>query len=106
MRNRKMVIGGLISVVVAGIIFWLVAGGGKKIETVIAVRVAITQTVNDTGYVQIEDKLPLQAFVSGRIRSLLIKQGDHVTVGQILLELENSDLDSGAEIGRLEWRIQ
>lgn len=111
MKNKKMVIGGLILIGIIGIVIWLVADREKKADLVTVKRGAITQTVNDTGYVQIEDKISLQAFISGRINRLLIKQGERVHSGQLLLEMENSDLVSSikaseAEIGRLEWRVQ
>lgn len=74
--------------------------GGKKEEKVTVDKVAvrkIVETVTASGKVQPETEVKLSSEVSGEVTQLLVKEGDVVKKGQLLIKVRPDVLESGYE---------
>ncbi|WP_316823322.1 efflux RND transporter periplasmic adaptor subunit [Pedobacter gandavensis] len=72
--------------------------GGEKIEKVTIEKVAertVTETVTASGKVQPETEVKLSSEVSGEVTELLVKEGDVVKKGQLLIKVRPDVLKSG-----------
>lgn len=93
--------------IVIGIIIVLLAGakftgliGGDKIEKVTIEKAAerkVIETVTASGKVQPETEVKLSSEVSGEVTELLVKEGDVVKKGQLLIKVRPDVLQSGFE---------
>ncbi len=94
-KSRKSLWITALVVLAAGAGIWKSLQPNPVRVSVIAVeRGDVTQTVSNTraGTVKACRRSGLSAAVGGNIASLPVKEGDHVTQGQVLLELWNRDL--------------
>jgi len=81
-------------VVLAVIVIASVLGGKKKpneVYTEKAAKRTIAQTVLASGEIQPKNKVNVQAHVVARIDKLYFKEGDMVTQGQRIVELEKQE---------------
>lgn len=62
------------------------------LETVAVRRGPVTEIVSETGKVVASEDLMLSFKRSGRVRKILVKEGDAVTEGQTLLQLDTAEL--------------
>ena len=72
--------------------------GGEKIEKVTIEKAAervVTETVTASGKVQPETEVKLSSEVSGEVTELLVKEGDVVKKGQLLIKVRPDVLKSG-----------
>jgi HlyD family secretion protein len=93
--------------IVVGIIVVLLAGakftgliGGDKTEKVTIEKAAdrkVIETVTASGKVQPETEVKLSSEVSGEVTELLVKEGDVVKKGQLLIKVRPDVLQSGFE---------
>lgn len=93
--------------IVIGIIIVLLAGakftgliGGDKTEKVTIEKAAdrkVIETVTASGKVQPETEVKLSSEVSGEVTELLVKEGDVVKKGQLLIKVRPDVLQSGFE---------
>jgi len=93
--------------IVIGIIIVLLAGakftgliGGDKPEKVTIEKAAdrkVIETVTASGKVQPETEVKLSSEVSGEVTELLVKEGDVVKKGQLLIKVRPDVLQSGFE---------
>lgn len=63
-------------------------GNVVKVNTVKVTSGDITKTVSGSGYVQPELDVQISARISSEIRQILVKEGDHVKKGQLLVQLD------------------
>ncbi|MGE5381571.1 MAG: efflux RND transporter periplasmic adaptor subunit [Methylocystaceae bacterium] len=91
MKRNKIILSSL-----AGLLIIIIAvvslNGGTRVETVAVSRGDVTQTVEDTGYVQAVDRFELFATQQARIVSVPVKTGQTVSQGQVLVVMESPDL--------------
>ncbi|WP_214228724.1 efflux RND transporter periplasmic adaptor subunit [Pedobacter sp. B4-66] len=93
--------------IVIGVIIVLLAGakftgliGGDKTEKVTIEKAAdrkVIETVTASGKVQPETEVKLSSEVSGEVTELLVKEGDVVKKGQLLIKVRPDVLQSGFE---------
>jgi RND family efflux transporter MFP subunit len=92
--SKKIILGIIVVGAVAG---WFgykfsVQENGAVFTLAEVERGDISQEVLETGTVVPAEKIELQFESSGKIKSILMKEGDKVTVGQSLIKLENDEL--------------
>jgi HlyD family secretion protein len=90
MKKRTIIIVTVALVAVAGAVLAVRARGPKpeEVQTAVASRQTVVQTVTATGKVQPKTQVKISADVSARIIRLGVKEGDRVRKGQFLVELD------------------
>jgi HlyD family secretion protein len=100
-KKSNRIIWYLLAVVVVLVIVSVVMSGGKKnLETVEIGEVKpiiITEKVGASGKVQPETEVKLSPDVSGEITELLVKEGDSVVKGQLLLRIRPDNFKLAVE---------
>ncbi len=92
----KIVLAGLI---VAGLIYW-VNFSPVPVRTVKVEQGLIVAEVMGTGTLEARFKSTISPKISGRIEKVLVDQGDRVTAGQLLIQLDDLDLQQQVEIAK------
>ena len=108
--KRRTIIG--IAVLTAA----LIAGGGyvyytrsaaneaaKDVPTVVAERMNIKSTVEATGTIRPVDSVEVSSKITARISSVLVKENDTVTAGQIVATLDGKDYE--AKRDQAQYRV-
>jgi multidrug efflux pump subunit AcrA (membrane-fusion protein) len=92
--SKKIILGIIIvAVVICGLVYKYFTQEDGAVFTLAEVsRGDILQEVLETGTVVPAEKIELQFKSSGKIESILARQGDKVVVGQSLIKLENDEL--------------
>lgn len=102
-KNRAYVIGGIclllliVAVAVARRQGWI--GKPKAVEVILATvkRTDIIEKISASGKVQPETEVKISPLVSGEVIDVLVKEGDSVTVGQVLVKIKPDNLRSVLE---------
>jgi HlyD family secretion protein len=97
--NRILIILGIVVVllVAARLMGWI---GGKKdiqVEVDSVVRRDIISSVSESGTIQPDIEVPVAPDVSGEVVELLVKEGDSVKAGQLLLAIRPDSYQSAQE---------
>lgn len=90
-NKKKLLIFGGVLVVVAALVFINMRrgkGGEIEVQTEKVARGDVVQTVSGSGKVQPEVEVNISANVAGEITRMPVKEGDRVTKGQVLFELD------------------
>lgn len=90
---KKLLVLGLLAVVIAIVVVASIKRGGSKGIPVTLGTVksgAIVGKVTGPGYVDPEAKVDISAHLPGKITRLAVREGDTVTKGQLLLELDRT----------------
>ncbi|MGD2141426.1 MAG: efflux RND transporter periplasmic adaptor subunit [Burkholderiales bacterium] len=100
---RKLVIGAIAAVAIGAGAFWYL-GKPKPVPVVLATVElgTVESTISNTraGTITACRRARLAPRSGGQIAKLSVKEGDHVTKGQILLELWNADLAAKLRVAR------
>lgn len=106
--KKKPALTGGISVAVILVIWLLFFRGGDEggQNIAIAVRKNLIQEVSVTGRVKPAQAVDLAFEKSGRIDRVLVKSGDHVYGGQLLVQLDNSELTAQLDEAEANVKIQ
>jgi HlyD family secretion protein len=89
---KKILLISLAVLVTGGLVFWFVhhqQSGYTKVLTAKIVRQDLSTIVSGTGQIKPKTYVNVGATSFGRITHLYVKEGDHVTKGQILATVEN-----------------
>ena len=90
-----LAIGAVVLVVAAGAWAWFGRGVQVQTATVVAIGNANTSVLDATGYVVARRMATVSAKVTGKVREVLIEEGQHVDAGQVLATLD--PIDANAE---------
>src|SRR5256886_14049078 len=108
-RRRRWIAGGvlvLIALLAAGAWFGLTGGAALPVRTVMAQPIAggaaNASVLDATGYVTARREATVSAQITRTLIEVLIEEGDHVTLGQVLGRLE----DTAQRAGRAPARGQ
>lgn len=94
----------IIAAVAAIVILVIVANltGGRQVETLPTETGDISTWVEETAYVQAQDELTIQSPQGGKIVQVAVTTGQTVSVGQVLLVMENPDLQYQLETAAVQ----
>ncbi|MBD7954940.1 efflux RND transporter periplasmic adaptor subunit [Stenotrophomonas sp. Sa5BUN4] len=88
--NRRLVTGGIVIMVLAGSMVAALWGGRKPVEVQyeIAENRPLRASVLGSGTFDFRDTAALSPEVIGLVRQVLVKEGDHVQIGQLVMVLD------------------
>ncbi|MEO5643531.1 MAG: efflux RND transporter periplasmic adaptor subunit [Bacteroidia bacterium] len=88
--KRFLIIGGILVTLLIVIVIWKKGSGSEtlKVATEKAIKRDITEIVSASGKVQPEVEVKISSDVSGEIVELLVKEGDTVRKGDLLLRID------------------
>ena len=109
MRKRTIIgIGALTMALIAGGSYWYYTQSAaqeaaKAVSTVDAARMNIKSTVEATGTIRPVDSVEVSSKITARISSVLVKENDTVTAGQIVATLDGKDYE--AKRDQAQYRV-
>jgi multidrug efflux pump subunit AcrA (membrane-fusion protein) len=89
---KKLAIAIIIVAAVAWVIYYFASPKKPAVNEVAAIRGSIVQTVSVTGNVQPADSVDLAFETTGKVVRVYVNVGDAVSTGQILAQLDTSEL--------------
>lgn len=104
-KKKKILIGGIIgSLIIVFVLFNLKGNGGKPIEvqTEKVKRSHLVRTVTASGKIQPVTDVKISSNVSAKIIKLLVKEGDRVKKGQLLVSLDRTNYEAGVNQAKAE----
>ena len=107
-RGKIIGIGALAVVLVAGGVYWYVESSAadksaQAVETVAVQRMDIKSTVEATGTIRPVDSVEVSSKITARINSVLVKENDTVTAGQVVATLDGKDYE--AKRDQAQYRV-
>ena len=107
-RGKIIGIGALAAVLVAGGVYWYVESSAAEktaqaVETVAVQRMDIKSTVEATGTIRPVDSVEVSSKITARINSVLVKENDTVTAGQVVATLDGKDYE--AKRDQAQYRV-
>ena len=109
MKRRTIIgIGALAAVLVAGGVYWYMESSAAEktaqaVETVAVQRMDIKSTVEATGTIRPVDSVEVSSKITARISSVLVKENDTVTAGQVVATLDGKDYE--AKRDQAQYRV-
>ena len=109
MKRRTIIgIGALAAVLVAGGVYWYMESRAAEqmahtVETVEVRRMDIKSTVEATGTIRPVDSVEVSSKITARINSVLVKENDVVTAGQVVATLDGKDYE--AKRDQAQYRV-
>ena len=109
MKRRTIIgIGALAAVLVAGGVYWYMEisaadKAAQAVETVAVQRMDIKSTVEATGTIRPVDSVEVSSKITARINSVLVKENDTVTAGQVVATLDGKDYE--AKRDQAQYRV-
>lgn len=105
-RNRwRIILPVLLALVAGAAAAWLLLPSARKLSTVSVERGSIISTVETTGKLEAETSAQLSFKLAGRVSRVLVKQGDTVKSGDVLAELEFTELERRVEESEIQLEI-
>lgn len=92
--RRGAIIAVVVAVVAAGAWFGALRALGPKVDVVVVARSDVVQTVVSSGRVLAPAEVNLGGLLSGVVRAVRAREGDRVTAGQVLVELDDEELQA------------
>ena len=107
-RGKIIGIGVLAAVLVAGGVYWYMESSAAEktaqaVETVAVQRMDIKSTVEATGTIRPVDSVEVSSKITARINSVLVKENDVVTAGQVVATLDGKDYE--AKRDQAQYRV-
>ena len=104
-RGKIIGIGALAAVLVASGVYWYMESSAAEktaqaVETVAVQRMDIKSTVEATGTIRPVDSVEVSSKITARINSVLVKENDTVTAGQVVATLDGKDYEAKRSRGR------
>ncbi|NUS38929.1 MAG: efflux RND transporter periplasmic adaptor subunit [Lysobacter sp.] len=103
-RGLWIALGVVAGVLVLALPGWLLLGRGKAVEVRTADAVAIgnnggaTSVLDATGYVVARRMATVSAKITGKVREVLIEEGQHVQAGQVMATLDPVDANAQRDL--------
>ncbi|MHB0972193.1 MAG: efflux RND transporter periplasmic adaptor subunit [Thermoanaerobaculia bacterium] len=101
--GRKGVRGGAVVVAVLAILLIFAFCRGESVPAARAVRKPVVETLVINGRVLARSKAEIGSVQTGRVRSVLVEEGDRVVAGQLLVQLD--DAEAAAAVAEARGRL-
>jgi HlyD family secretion protein len=99
-KRTKIIVGAILAVVIIGVLTASIRGRDKDVPRVTTAKVEkldLVSKVTANGKIQARRKVDMSALVMGQIVNLAVKEGDHVKRGQLLLQIDKTQLAAAAQ---------
>jgi HlyD family secretion protein len=99
-KRTKIILSVVAAVVVIGVLTAFIRGRDKDVPRVTTAKVEkinLVSKVTANGKIQAKRKVDMSALVMGQIVNLVVKEGDHVQKGQLLLQIDKAQLAAAAQ---------
>jgi HlyD family secretion protein len=99
-KRTKIIVGAVLAVVLVGVLTASIRGRDKDVPRVTTAKVEkmdLVSKVTANGKIQARRKVDMSALVMGQIMNLAVKEGDHVKKGQLLLQIDKTQLAAAAQ---------
>jgi len=103
MNPRKLILPGFVVLLIVAAVIWS-ALRPVPVESVVLTRGTIQSFVEEEGMTRVVDRFVLSSPVAGRMLRVLVKEGDRVKQGDLLVEIDRLALD--ARVIEAESRIR
>lgn len=100
--GHRMLIGGallLVAATAASVALWLMHSDDPEIDAERIIRRSLAAVVSASGTIEPERSVDISSSVMGRVRRLAINEGDRVTAGQFLLQIDQESLRAAVDRG-------
>lgn len=98
--ERNRLLGVILALIVAVLLFsgWvkLRGGGSVAVRAEKVTRQDITNVISTNGKIEPVDNFEAHAEVAGTVKNVLVREGDHVKAGQLLLQLDDAEVRAEA----------
>lgn len=91
--RKRLATGAVLALLGVALVWWLMRPAVVDVETAVASRGPLRQTVDAEGKTRVRDRFVIGAPVSGRLRRLTVREGDVVRPGDIVAWLAPLPLD-------------
>ena len=92
MKKKLLLIGIPAAVSLAAAAYFMSMSGGTEVTATKVTKGDISEYVEELGTVELRDSLKVSSPVSGEVLEILVKAGDEVAEGDILLKMDGSDV--------------
>jgi HlyD family secretion protein len=99
-KKTKVILGLVAAVIVVGVLTAFIRNKDKDLPRVTTAKVEkmdLVAKVTANGKIQAKNKVDMSALVMGQIVNLAVKEGDHVKKGQLLLQIDRTQLAAQAQ---------
>ena len=90
----------LAALAVLGLAIFLLVPRGRAVEVVIAARGPVTQSVVASGRIATPARIAISSQLAARIEQVLVREGDRVRAGQLLVRLRSEEADAALASAR------
>ena len=104
-KHKKPVIIGIIALFLAVVFYLWIYPEQSKTNNTKLIKLAkedIALTVVSTGLIQPQNRLEIKPSIGGRIEEILVKEGDKVKIGQVLVRMSSTERAALIDAARLE----
>lgn len=93
--SKKLIITSIaVIAVVTLLIIFATRGARTEYETYLVDRGEVVKIISATGSIAPSSKIKLQSEVSGKVREVVVREGDEVKKGDLLLRLDTGDIEA------------
>lgn len=100
-KARRYLVGAAVVVAVGGVVWASMASGGSRkgvaVEVETVTRREVVARVKASGEINPKRKVEIQSKVIGEIMSLPVREGDRVTAGQVVVEIEKATYEAARD---------
>jgi HlyD family secretion protein len=100
-KARRYLVGAAVVVAVGGVVWSSMASGGSRkgvaVEVEKVTRREVVARVKASGEINPKRKVEIQSKVIGEIMSLPVREGDRVTAGQVVVEIEKATYEAARD---------
>ena len=96
-RRRALLLGAL---AVLALALFMFVPRGRAVDVVIAVRGPVTQSVVASGRIATPARIAVSSQLAARIERVLVREGDRVRAGQLLVQLRSDEADAALDSAR------
>jgi len=104
--ERSRLVGGIVLVIVALVLFsgWMLRRGPVNVRAERVIRQQITNIISTNGKIEPVSNFEAHAVAPAMVKRVLVKEGDQIKPGQLLIQLDDADARAQAAKARAELR--
>jgi len=105
-QHKTIVWVGVVLIVLISAFFLMRDGDDKSIETQVVERVTVQRVVDETGVIESPQEADLSLEKTGQVASILVVRGDVVSVGDVLVRLDQSEQQANLLSAQAKLKVE